>query len=152
MGSLNRVMLVGRLGKDPECRTVQGGTQMATFSVATSDRYKDKSGQYQETTEWHRVVVWGQQADFATKYLQKGRQVYVEGRLETRTWTDKTGAERSTTQIVARDLQALDKSPSKSGGAEVGRTSWGSHSAPAGPTSVNQPASTGLFDDDDIPF
>ena len=108
MGSLNRVMLVGRLGKDPECRTVQGGTQMATFSVATSDRYKDKSGQYQETTEWHRVVVWGQQADFATKYLQKGRQVYVEGRLRSRTYETRDGETRVSLDVSASEVRFID--------------------------------------------
>ena len=152
MGSLNKVLIVGRLGKDPEGKTLQNGNQMATFSVATSEKFKDRSGQYQETTEWHRVVVWGRQAEFVTQYLHKGRQVYVEGKIETRLWTDKTGAERSSTQIVARDVKALDKSSagSDSGGS---RSSWGSISGDKAPASAPQGGSSaGFFDDDDVPF
>lgn len=108
-GSVNRVILVGNLGQDPDVRTTPTGQLVASLSVATSDSWAGKDGQRQERTEWHKVVVWGKSAEFAQRFLGKGRKVYVEGRLETRSWDDKqSGQKRYSTEIVADQLTALD--------------------------------------------
>lgn len=112
MSSVNKVIIIGRMGRDAETRTV-GGNTVANFTVATDESWTDKSGQRQEKTEWHRVSVWGQAADFAAKYLGKGRLVYVEGSLETREWVDKEGVKRQTTEIKAFVLRGLDKPPER---------------------------------------
>ncbi len=105
---LNKVMLIGNLGKDPEVRYTPSGQAVATFSVATSRRRRDPNGgDYIEETEWHRVVAWERLAELASQYLQKGRQVYVEGRLQTRQWTDQQGQQRYTTEIIANDITLL---------------------------------------------
>ena len=107
-GSLNKVMIIGRLGNDPELKNISTGSSVCNFSVATSERWKDKEGQKQEKTEWHRIVVWGRQADLCSKYLSKGRQVYLEGRMQTRSWEDQqSGQKRYTTEIVANVVQFL---------------------------------------------
>lgn len=107
MASLNRITLIGNLGRDPELRSTHGGRQVAEFSIATSERWKDRSGEQQERTEWHRVVVWGPQAELAAKYLTKGRSVCVEGRIQYRDWTDKEGNKRTTAEIVASNVVFL---------------------------------------------
>lgn len=108
MASLNKVTLIGNLGGDPEKRFTPGGQPVATFNIATTERWKDKTnGQPQERTEWHRIVVWGQQAENCAQYLAKGRQVYIEGRLQTRQWEDKEGHKRSTTEVVAQRVLFL---------------------------------------------
>lgn len=112
---LNKVMLIGRLGRDPELRYTQGGAPVANFTMATSERWRDKDGETQERTEWHRVVVWGKTAEFCGEYLRKGRQVYVEGRLQTREWEDKDGGTRKTTEVVAMTVQALESKRSVEG-------------------------------------
>lgn len=106
--SLNRAFIIGRLGKDPEIRYSADGRPVATFSVATDESYTT-NGQRVEKTEWHRVVVWGKQADFCGKYLAKGRLVYVEGKLQTREWTDTHGVKKYTTEIIAQAVKGLDK-------------------------------------------
>lgn len=111
MASLNKVIIIGRIGKDPEIRHTQSGQSVATLSVATDEGYKDQSGQKVEKTEWHKIVVWGKQADFVANYLGKGRLVYVEGKLETRKWQDQGGQDRYSTEIKAVTVQALDKMP-----------------------------------------
>ena len=111
MASLNKVTIIGRIGKDPEIRHTQSGQTVATLSVATDESYKDQSGQKVEKTEWHKIVVWGKQADFVANYLGKGRLVYVEGKLETRKWQDQNGQDRYSTEIKAVAIQALDKRP-----------------------------------------
>ena len=108
MGSLNKVTLIGRLGKDPEVRYTQSGMQVASFSLATDSKWTTKSGEKQEKTEWHRVKAWGKLADVATSFLTKGRQVYVEGRLETSEYTDKDGAKKWSTEVVVSELVLLD--------------------------------------------
>jgi single-strand DNA-binding protein len=100
MSSVNKVILLGTLGKDPEVRRTQDGKGVANLSIATSEQWKDKSGEKQEKTEWHRVVVWGQPAETAEKYLNKGDRVYIEGKLETRKWQDKDGRDRYQTEVV----------------------------------------------------
>jgi single-strand DNA-binding protein len=107
MSSLNRVTLIGNLGRDAELRYTQSQQPVATFTIATSERWTDKQGQKQERTEWHRVVAWGRLAEFCSEYLRKGRQVYVEGRLQTRQWDDKDGNKRNTVEIVARSILLL---------------------------------------------
>jgi single-strand DNA-binding protein len=101
MASVNKVILIGNLGKDPEVKYTQSGTAVANLSVATNDVWTDKAGQKQEKTEWHRVVVWGKQAQVISEYLAKGKQIYVEGSLQTRSWDDREGNKRYTTEIRA---------------------------------------------------
>lgn len=107
MSSLNRVIILGNLGADPELRHTQSGQAVCTLSVATTDRRKDAQGNVQEFTEWHRIVVWGNNAENCSKYLAKGRSVCVEGRLTTRSWEDKDGAKKYVTEIVAQNVQFL---------------------------------------------
>jgi single-strand DNA-binding protein len=107
MASVNKVILVGNLGRDPELRYTQNGSAVANFTLATNERWRDKDGNNQERTEWHRIVVWGRAAENCAQYLQKGRSVYVEGRLQTREWEDKDGNKRSTTEVNALNVQFL---------------------------------------------
>lgn len=107
MSGVNKVILVGRLGADPEVKTISSGNTVARLSLATSENWKDRDGQRQERTEWHRVVLWGKQAELAGKYLTKGRQIYIEGRLQTRSWDDPQGQKRYSTEIVANTIQFL---------------------------------------------
>jgi single-strand DNA-binding protein len=107
MASLNKVILIGNLGKDPEVRVTASGQTMANFSLATKDSYKNKEGKREERTEWHNVVLWGRLAEIAREYLHKGKQVYIEGRLQTRKWEDKNGNVRYTTEVVTDAMQML---------------------------------------------
>ncbi|OFZ68583.1 MAG: single-stranded DNA-binding protein [Betaproteobacteria bacterium RBG_16_56_24] len=159
--SVNKVILLGNLGKDPEVRYMTSGEAMATITLATSETWKDKGGEKQEKTEWHRVVFFGKLAEIAGEYLKKGRQVYVEGKLQTRKWQDKEGKDRYTTEIVAKEMTLLGGKPSGAGSFEVvenkpAAASSGSATAPA-KAATAAPASSGQggsFDnfDDDIPF
>jgi single-strand DNA-binding protein len=108
MASVNKAIVVGNMGSDPEVKFTPGGQAVANFSIATTDKW-EKDGQKQERTEWHRIVVWGKLAELCGQYLRKGRQVYVEGRLQTREWQDKDGNKRTTTEIVAQGVQFLGK-------------------------------------------
>ena len=107
MSGVNKVIIVGRLGSDPEVKTVGSGNTVTRLSVATSESWTDKEGQKQERTEWHRIVVWGKLAELCGKYLSKGRQVYVEGSLETRSWEDQQGVKKYTTEVKAKSVQFL---------------------------------------------
>ena len=107
MSGVNKVIIVGRLGADPEVKTVGNGSTVTRLSLATSENWTDKEGNRQERTEWHRIVVWGKLADICGKYLAKGREVYAEGRLQTRSWEDQQGQKRYTTEIVANTVQFL---------------------------------------------
>lgn len=113
---INRVILIGNLGQDPEMRYTQSGSAVATLSVATSRSWKDKDGNKQDETEWHRVVVWGASAEFCGKYLSKGMKVYVEGRLCTRKWQDQSGNDKYTTEIIAQTVQNLSPRSDQGGG------------------------------------
>ncbi|NOY79040.1 MAG: single-stranded DNA-binding protein [Calditrichaeota bacterium] len=106
---VNKVILIGNLGKDPELRYTPNGTAVASFSIATNERWKDKEGNFQDHTEWHRIVAWRKLAETVGEYLKKGSQVYIEGRLRTRTWEDQNGNKRTTTEIVADSLQMLGR-------------------------------------------
>lgn len=120
MSGVNKVIIVGRLGADPEVKTISGGNTVARLSVATSENWTDKGGQKQERTEWHRVVVWGKLAELCGRYLNKGRQVYLEGRLQTRQWEDQQGQKRYTTEVVANAVQFLGAGQGASGSAGQG--------------------------------
>ncbi len=109
MASVNKVILVGNLGRDPEVRYTAGGTPVANFTLATNERWTDPAGEKKERTEWHRIVVWGKQAEIAGEYLRKGRQVYVEGSIQTREWNDRDGNKRSTTEVRAQRIQLLGR-------------------------------------------
>jgi single-strand DNA-binding protein len=141
MAGVNKVILVGNLGRDPEVRYTSSGTPVANFTMATTERWNDPaSGERKEKTEWHRIVVWGKQAEIAGEYLRKGRQVYVEGSLQTREWTDREGNKRQTTEVRAQRFQMLGR-PAE---AES------STAAPETPTAVAEGGSG--FAEDDIPF
>jgi len=107
MASVNKVILIGNLGKDPELKYTPGGQAVTNFSMATTERWRDKDGNNQDKTEWHNIVLWGRQAEIAKEYLAKGRQVYIEGRIQTRSWDDKDGNKRYTTEIVGQRMQFL---------------------------------------------
>jgi single-strand DNA-binding protein len=161
MASVNKVIIVGNLGKDPEVRYMPSGSAICNITVATSRQWKDKaSGDKQEETEWHRIVFFERMAEIAGEFLKKGRPVYVEGRLRTRKWTDKDGVERYSTEIVATDMQLLGSREGMGGGEEGGGYSRGGGEGrpaarPSAPAAAKPAAksSTGFDDmDDDIPF
>lgn len=108
---VNKVILIGRLGRDPETRFTSGGNAIANVSLATSESWKDKAGEKQEKTEWHRIVFFGRQAEVVSEYLNKGSQIYVEGRLQTKKWQDKDGNDKYTTEVIASSFQMLDGKP-----------------------------------------
>ena len=170
MGSVNKVILIGNLGADPELKYTPSNRPVCNLSLATNEVFKDKSGARQERTEWHRVTVWGEQAEHCSKYLGKGRSVYVEGRLQTRSWDDKEGKKRYSTDVVADRVVFLSDGGGQGGGARAraaavaaaaaavaaagvkraaawrgrrrGRRRWPGHDEPSGPPPG----------DDDIPF
>ena len=113
---INKAIIVGNLGADPEIRYTQSGSQVATFNVATTERWRDQSGTMQESTEWHRIVAWQRLAEICGEYLHKGSRVYIEGRIQTRKWQDQSGNDRYTTEIVAREMKMLDRRESGSSG------------------------------------
>ena len=151
MGSVNKVILIGNLGRDPEVRYTTGGTPVANFTMATTDKWNDPtSGERKERTEWHRVVVWSKQAEIAGEYLRKGRQVYVEGSLQTREWTDRDGNKRYTTEVKAQRFQMLgsrgDDERRETAAATAPQAQPQAQAAPA----VAEPGPG--YDEDDIPF
>lgn len=113
---INKVILIGNLGADPEIKFTQNGVPVATFTVATTEKWKDKDGQVQEQTEWHRIVAWQRLAEICGEYLAKGSRVYIEGKLQTRKWKDQSDNDRYTTEIVAREMKMLSPKGIKSGG------------------------------------
>ena len=151
MGSVNKVILVGNLGRDAELRYTPGGAAVATLNMATTETWTDKGGQRQEKTEWHRVVFWGKVAESLTEYLTKGKQVYVEGRLETRQWNDKDGNKRYTTEIKGDKIVLLG---SAGGGRGAGGASrgGGEESMGGGQPSHGADVPDTPLTDDDIPF
>jgi single-strand DNA-binding protein len=161
MASVNKVILVGNLGRDPEVRYMPNGEAVANFSIATTDNWKDKSGQKQEKTEWHNIVMYRRLAEIAGEYLKKGRPVYIEGRLQTRKW-EKDGVTRYTTEIVADQMQMLGGRDSGSAASTASDDADDDYNQAPAPQANNQaaskpsPAPTGgsNFDnfDDDIPF
>src|SRR5437762_961921 len=146
MGSVNKVILVGNLGRDAELRYTPGGAAVATINMATTEVWNDKGGQRQEKTEWHRVVLWGKTAESLTEYLTKGKQIYVEGRLQTRQWDDKDGNKRYTTEIRGDRVVLLGGGGRGAPGAMSDR---GDSSGAAAPAAADASAP---LTDDDIPF
>ncbi len=149
--SVNKVILVGRLGRDPETRYTGGGQAVANFSVATDETYKDRNGERQKRTEWHKIVVWGKQAEIAQQYLKKGSLIFIEGRIQSREWQDKEGQKRTSFEIVLggrSDAAAAGAGGGRSGSDEVEshaattEDSYGGSQAPSGPE----------ISDEDIPF
>jgi single-strand DNA-binding protein len=140
--SLNKVMLIGHLGKDPELRYTSNGVAVASFSIATNESWKDQDGNVQERTDWHNIVAWRRLAEICGEYLKKGARVYIEGKIQTRSYDDKNGVKRYITEIVADDLIMLD---GRTGGAEA------TAGQPSSSSTVNEPA-RGNEKDDDLPF
>lgn len=143
---VNKAIIVGNLGRDPEVRFTPDGKAVAKFSVATTERWNDQQGNRQERTEWHNIVVWGKQAETCGQYLSKGRQVFIEGSIRNRSYDDKSGNKRYITEIVARDVRFLGGG---GGGGGQGRSTDQSFTAPPG---EDAPAPPPAGDDDDIPF
>ena len=147
MASVNKVILVGRLGKDPEIRSTPQGTTVAKFTIATDDKYTDRAGEKQERTEWHNITAWGKLAEICGQYLKKGKLVYIEGAIRTESWEDKeTKQKRYRTEIVANGMQMLDRKGdegggSYAGGAYAGAKKGGTASAPET-----------MEDDEEVPF
>ena len=151
--SVNKVILIGRLGKDPETRYMTSGEAVTNATLATSENWKDKSGEKQEKTEWHNLVFYRRLAEIAGEYLKKGSQIYVEGKLQTRKWQTKEGQDRYTTEIVVNEMTMLGGRSSGAGSFEVVENKPASSSGNAAPAK-SAPAAKGSFDnfDDDIPF
>ena len=147
MGSVNKVILVGNLGRDAELRYTPGGAAVATLNLATTEVWNDKGGQRQEKTEWHRIVLWGKQAESLQEYLTKGKQIYVEGRLQTRQWDDKDGNKRYTTEIKADRITLLGGGGGGGRGASMDRGG----AAPMSHSGGDEPPIEPITDDD-IPF
>jgi single-strand DNA-binding protein len=157
-GTLNKVILIGRVGADPEVRYMPSGNAVANVRLATNESYKDKtSGQMQEATEWHRIVMYGKLAEIVGQYVQKGKLLYVEGRIRTNKWQDQSGQDRYTTEIIANEMQLLGSN----GGRDEGGDSFNQDSAPPPASSTKgrsakaestPPADLDKFEDDDIPF
>jgi len=160
MASVNKVILIGNLGRDPETRYTTGGDAVTNLNIATSEQWKDKNGEKQERTEWHRVVLFGRQAEIAGEYLKKGRSVYIEGRLQTRKYTDKDGVEKYSTEVVGDRMQLIGgaREGGGGGGGDADFSSGGGGGAPArrAPPAGGAPAGGGRKNtddfDDDIPF
>lgn len=148
---LNKVLLIGRLGADPEVRYTGTGGAVANFNMATSESWTDKQGQKQEKTEWHRIVVWGKLGELCGQYLSKGRQAFIEGRLQTRDWTDKDGNKRYTTEIVAQNVQFLGAPGERSNNA--GASAGGDFaSPPSGSFDAIPHSESSTMSDDEVPF
>ena len=162
MASVNKVILIGNLGRDPETRYTTGGDAVTNLNIATSETWKDKAGEKQEKTEWHRVVLFGRQAEIAGEYLKKGRSVYIEGRLQTKKYTDKDGVEKYSTEIVGDRMQLLGSKDGGGGGGDSEFSGGGGGSAggrregggaSSGSPKPASPAKKNVDDfDDDIPF
>ena len=145
--SVNKVILLGRLGQNPEVRNTPSGASVANFSLATNESWMDKNGQKQERTEWHRIVVWGKLAELCGQYLSKGRQAYVEGRLQTRQWQDKDGQTKYTTEVKAQTVQFLGGNTGVGAGQGAGQGV--NYAEPAG---MDMGRAEPSFTEDDIPF
>jgi len=145
-GSVNKVILIGNLGKDPEVRHLENGTSVANFSLATSETYKDRtSGERKTITDWHNIVLWRGLAEIAEKYLKKGSKIYVEGKLRTRSYEDQNGQTRYVTEVVGDELTMLDKAPENSGNPNIPKNE--------SPEKMDAPnKDMGSSDDDDLPF
>ena len=147
--SVNKAILVGRLGRDPETRYTSGGQAVCNFTMATDETYKDRSGERQKRTEWHRIVVWGKQAEIAQQYLHKGSLIFLEGRIQTRQWDDREGQKRTTVEIVANNFRMLG---GRGDNAGAGAPSSGSDAEAHAPGPGPEETPTPEVSDEDIPF
>lgn len=159
MAGVNKVILVGNLGKDPEVRHLEGGATVATFSLATTESYKDKTGNKVDQTEWHNIVLWRGLAEIADKYLRKGMSIYIEGKIRTRSWEDKEGQKRYTTEIVADTMTMLggkrdDQNAGSQQGGQVSEPSQNyGYSSPASTQNYSNPSTQASSSEpDDLPF
>lgn len=164
--SLNKVLLIGNVGKDPEVRHLESGASVATITLATSERFKDKTGNLQESTEWHTVIAWRQLADLAANYIRKGSQIYVEGRIRTRNWDDQNGIKHYVTEIQADSIQLLgrraDAPQGQTNNSQVGYQQQRQYQpqpqpqptqqTPQASTPIISPADINADDPDDLPF
>jgi len=150
--SVNKVILVGRLGRDPETRYTGGGQAVCNFSMATDESFKSKSGERQKRTEWHKIVVWGKQAEIAQQYLKKGSQIYLEGRIQSREWMDKENQKRTSFEIVATNFRMLGSRSDSMGGAGQGASGGSSDFDAGAPSSMEHDPSGAEVTDEDIPF
>jgi single-strand DNA-binding protein len=154
--SVNKVILVGRLGRDPETRYTGAGQAVANFSVATDESYKDRNGERQKRTEWHKIVVWGKQAEIAQQYLKKGSLVFIEGRIQTREWQDKEGNKRTSFEIVANNFRMLGGRAESAAAAGAGAGATTSSGEPESQvTGADESVGSGSgaeISDEDIPF
>lgn len=155
--SVNKAILVGNLGKDPELRYTAAGTAVATFTLATTERFKNRNGDQQERTEWHNIVAWGPLAEICGKYLSKGRQVYVEGRIQNRSYDDREGNKRYISEVVISEMQMLGRPGEEAGGGRPAGGRPGSPAAAGAATAGTATAPAGFEEppfnpDDDIPF
>jgi single-strand DNA-binding protein len=153
MASVNKVILVGNLGKDPELKYMPSGDPVTNFSIATTDKYKDKqTGEPKEITEWHRISAFQKLAEICAQYLKKGSQVYIEGRIRTRKWTDSAGIEKYSTEIVAEKMQILGNKPAGQSGQDNSAADYAAAKGNDAPTTSPGASSTLGAMDDDIPF
>ncbi|MDB5260828.1 MAG: single-stranded DNA-binding protein [Adhaeribacter sp.] len=154
MASINRVILVGNLGKDPEIRHTEGGVPVARFSVATSETYKDKTGNKVDRTEWHNIVAWRGLAEVAEKYMKKGQSVYIEGKIRTNNYQDKEGIQRSSIEIVADNMTMLSRGDGSSSNQNAQGNNSQESNANAGSSQTAKPAMSATYENepDDLPF
>jgi single-strand DNA-binding protein len=150
--SVNKVILVGRLGKDPETRYTSSGQAVCNFSMATDETFKDRAGERQKRTEWHRIVIWAKQAEIAQQYLRKGSLIYLEGRIQTRQWDDKEGQKRTTTEIVATNFRMLGGRGEGGAGAQASGMGDADSHAPSPSGGHDEPGAGPELSDEDIPF
>ena len=149
MASINKVILVGRLGKDPEVKATPSGSTVAKFSLATDERYTDRDGNKQERTEWHNIVAWGKLGEICGQYLRKGKLIYIEGKIRTESWEDKeTKVKRYRTDIIADNMQMLDRKGDEEGGGSY--SGGGSYNGTRKSTPTSSPAPE--MEDDEVPF
>lgn len=150
MAGVNKVILIGNLGKDPELKYTPGGQPLCQFSLATTERFNDKSGQQQKRTEWHNIVVWGKLGELANQYLKKGRSAYIEGKISTRSWDDRDGNKKYRTEIVAREIQFLSSGAPGENRGDDAAVPMPEEQVSAGPAPAGAP--TEAIPEDDLPF
>jgi single-strand DNA-binding protein len=150
---INKVILVGRLGKDPEIRSTPGGTSVAKFTVATDEKFTDRAGEKQERTEWHNIVAWGKLGEICGQYLRKGKLVYIEGSIRTDSWDDKeSGQKKYRTEIVANTMKMLDRRGDEGGGGGGGYNAGGGYAQSRGGAKPASSSSDMIEDDEEVPF
>jgi single-strand DNA-binding protein len=152
-GSVNKVILVGNLGKDPEIRRLDNNAAVASFSLATTESFVDKNtGERRDSTDWHNIVAWRGLAEICEKYVRKGMKVYIEGKLRTRSWNDKEGNTRYTTEVVAEDLVMMSRSDNPDGAKPTSTQVYSTQNTPTPPSSMPEVPMNTPFEDDDLPF